>query len=355
MKILSRYIAFHVISATSLVVLVLVGVETFMLFVSQLSDIGQIHYGLLQSIVYVGLSLPSNFYQLFPMAGLLGSLLGLGRLASTSQLVVMQTAGVSVSQITLSVIRAAILMLIVATIIGEVLAPRLQYKEDNAKASALNHAIGLQAFGGTWLHDGRDFVHINSLVSQKKINDITIYSFDNKHRLILMSHAKEGMLINKRWQLSDVTRTLFSPKKIKTYQTPSFSLNLNIQPNLLTLTVRDPQAISLTEMQNNIHYLKSIGLSTSSMEFTFWQRLVQPLTAIVMIALGVPFIFGSLRTVSTSLRMVMGIVIGFGFYILNQFFGPLSMVFQLPPFLAAVAPTIIFAMVCVILLRRIKH
>jgi len=69
----------------------------------------------------------------------------------------------------------------------------------------------------------------------------------------------------------------------------------------------------------------------------------------------VPFIFGSLRTVSTSLRMVMGIVIGFGFYILNQFFGPLSMVFQLPPFLAAVAPTIIFAMVCVILLRRIKH
>jgi len=355
MRILNRYIASHVISATALVVLVLVGVESFMLFVGQLSDMGQAHYGLLQSMVYVGLSLPSNFYQLFPMAGLLGCLLGLGRLASTSQLVVMQTAGVSVSRITLSVIQAAILMLIVVTIIGEVLAPRLQHQADDYKAVALNRAIGLHAFGGTWLHDGRNFVYLRSLVSQKALRDVTVYSFSPSYRLMAISYAKRGNLVQGRWQLSYVTRTIFSKQKVRTYRTSAFWLNLDIKPNLLALTARNPQAISLAKIREKIQYLKSIGLSTSAVAFAFWQRMIQPLTTIVMIALGVPFIFGSLRSVSTSLRIVIGIVIGFGFYILNQFFGPLSMLFQFPPFLAAIAPTIIFAIVCFVLLRKIKH
>jgi len=78
-------------------------------------------------------------------------------------------------------------------------------------------------------------------------------------------------------------------------------------------------------------------------EFDFWQRLFQPLATLVMICLAVPFIFGPLRTGTMGLRILSGVIVGFGFYILNQFFGPFSMVYQFPPLLAAGLPTLLFA------------
>jgi lipopolysaccharide export system permease protein len=71
-----------------------------------------------------------------------------------------------------------------------------------------------------------------------------------------------------------------------------------------------------------------------------------------MIILAVPFVFGPLRSVTMGLRMVIGIVLGFCFYILNQFVGPISIVYQIPPIIAAFFPTFLFALIGVFLVRR---
>jgi lipopolysaccharide export system permease protein len=69
-----------------------------------------------------------------------------------------------------------------------------------------------------------------------------------------------------------------------------------------------------------------------------------------MIFLAVPFIFGPLRSVSMGFRIVTGVIVGAGFFILNQFFGPISQVYQIPAILAAVLPTITFAIMGTFLL-----
>ncbi|MCK4608570.1 MAG: LptF/LptG family permease, partial [Gammaproteobacteria bacterium] len=104
MKLLRRYIGTTVIGTILMVVLVIISLEMFINFTSEFSDMGTGNYGLMRVIIYVFMCLPGAIYQFFPMAGLLGSLIGLGLMASRSELIVMRAAGVSLVQITGSVI-----------------------------------------------------------------------------------------------------------------------------------------------------------------------------------------------------------------------------------------------------------
>ena len=50
--------------------------------------------------------------------------------------------------------------------------------------------------------------------------------------------------------------------------------------------------------------------------------------------------------------LVAGVILGFGFYVANQVFGPMSLVYAVPPLLGAIMPSVLFMGVAVWLLRR---
>jgi lipopolysaccharide export system permease protein len=80
MKILDRYIGWNIISATVTVLVVLVAIFTFFAFIDQLEDVGRGTYGFGKVVVFVLFSVPSLAYELFPMAALIGSLIGFGQM-----------------------------------------------------------------------------------------------------------------------------------------------------------------------------------------------------------------------------------------------------------------------------------
>ncbi|WP_423062550.1 LPS export ABC transporter permease LptG [Candidiatus Paracoxiella cheracis] len=352
MRILNAYIRNSVISATIIVFLVLLGMESLMEFIGQLSDIGVAHYGMWKAFIFVLTQLPSDLYQLFPMAGFLGCLIGLGRLASSSQLIVMRSAGVSIAGITGSVIRAAILMIIVVTFVGEFIAPKLQASGDLMKATALSQEVGFKAMGGVWLRDGGSFIHIGAVDSDHKVSDVSRFVITPQHQLLLSAYAPKAVYKNGHWTMLDVKESRLTPQRVITKTIQQLPLNIVFNPSLMKEGQKRIDQQSIVDLYHSIHYRKHAGLTTSQYKFAFWQRLMQPLTTIVMICLGVPFIFGSLRSASMGLRIVTGVIIGFAFYMLNQFFGPFTMVYQIPPVLAAVMPTLLFAIACGIMLSR---
>ena len=110
MMIIQGYIAKTILGSTGLVLLVLLGLYTFMDFISELEDIGKGQYQLTDVFSYLALSMPKRFYELLPVAALLGSVLGLGSLASQSELVVMRAAGISIQKISKATIITALLI-----------------------------------------------------------------------------------------------------------------------------------------------------------------------------------------------------------------------------------------------------
>ena len=101
--------------------------------------------------------------------------------------------------------------------------------------------------------------------------------------------------------------------------------------------------MSLRKLAEYSRYLRQNGLQAGTFQFEFWKRVFQPLTTLVMIFLAVPFVFSSPRSVTMGRRVLFAVMVGFVFYIFNAFLGQFSVVFQVSPLVAALMPTIVFA------------
>lgn len=345
MNILSRYIIKNILSAIILVLLTLIGVEIFLELVSELKDLGRGNYTILAVLLNVPLFLPADIYQLFPIAALIGSLIGLGKLASQNELVVMGAAGVSRLKITLAVLNCALIMLFFVTILGEVVAPKAIDTVKYRKMVALSGGQTLRTKTGIWIRQGNDFVFIKEILGNNHMSEVTRYQFDQQQRLKLASFAEHGEYQNGKWLLQQINQTQFENDNVISQHLPRQWWRFGLDRKLLGITNLMPDQMTLTKLYAYIHYSHQNKQASGIYEFNFWKRLIQPLSTLVMIFLAVPFIFGPLRSANMGLRMVIGVIVGFCFYIMNQFLGPFSLVYQVPALVAAMLPSLIFAII----------
>ncbi|MFI4919331.1 MAG: LPS export ABC transporter permease LptG [Legionellales bacterium] len=354
MKILDRYVAKTVLTAIGLVTLMLTGLQVFILFLNQIGPLGHADYGIAQVSVFVLLQLPYQVYLFFPMASLIGSLIGLGTLANHSELVVMRAAGMSIGQITGSVLKASIVVVLLVTCLGETLVPQLFHYSNDYKAAALSGGQSIRTGHGIWVRSANDFILIGKVLPDVVLQDIYQFRFDLKHNLQFARHIREAKSVNKIWVAYDVEQTEFSTGHTNTKTLKSILWDVPVKPQILKISTSEPDEMSLHELNQYLREQKHNQQNTHNYQLAFLQRIIQPITTMVMMILAIPFIFGPLRSSTMGLKMVIGISVGFGFYIMNHFMGPVSMVYQLSPVLAAFGPTFVFALIGLWLMRKVR-
>lgn len=354
MKILGRYLGSNLIKATLMVLFVFIGLEIFILLATQIDSIGKGSYSVWQAFLYVLLILPQQTYFLFPMAGLLGMLFGLSLLASHSELIIMRAAGVSPVQIMYRALAAGMILIIFMTGVGEVIAPSAKHLAEKRRLEATSSGQAMKTKQGLWLRQGNTFYYIKTIYSTKHFANVSRYEFNDQQQLVNVSYASEGYYQNNRWIIDNVQQSIISSNQVVASFIPQTTWYLAIDPRLLKISLSTPDEMSLTQLSDYIDYQKASHLTSANYEIALWQRLMQPIASLVMMFLAVPFIFGPLRTVTTSLRLVLGVIIGFAFYISNQLFPPLSQVMDFPPFVAVLLPITIFAAIGIMLMRRIR-
>ncbi len=129
--------------------------------------VGQGEYSALGAGVYTLLSVPKDIEIFFPMAALLGALLGLGTLATRSELVVMQASGFTRLQIAGSVMKTAIPLVLLTMAIGEWVAPQGEQMARNYRAQQMYGGSLLSTKSGLWAKDGNDFIYIERVADEK--------------------------------------------------------------------------------------------------------------------------------------------------------------------------------------------
>lgn len=357
MNKIERYIAKTIISSTAIVLAVLMGIQSFIQFAAQLRDVGKGSYQWFDAFCFVPLMLPSDLYLLFPMAALLGSLIGLGRLAATSELIVIRSSGMSLFRLAKAVLVTAVLMLIVITFIGEVVGPPARNTALNMKSIALSGGKMLPTRSGVWLRDAQKFIHIAHVNNKRHLSGITMYQFGPNNKLVRSKTASGAVYKNNSWRFQNVRESIMYDNHIQTNYYPEQTWPINIPSRMLTLQKVDPNQQSLRKLYAYLNFRKQSGQGQGPYEFVFYKRLFQPFATLVMILLAIVFVIGPMGKSSRQTfgsRVVVGIFVGFGFYILNQFFGPMSQVYQIPPIMAALLPSLIFAGIGIFLLRFSK-
>lgn len=353
MRILDRIIRNAIITTTLLVSAVIVSIQSFLLLISQSNVIGHGSYSIAKALLYVFMQMPAQLYQLFPIAGFLSTLLALSRLSSTSQLIIMRASGVSIARIMWSVIKTAILMIIVVTVIGEEFGPQWSQQSHVMQRNALSSTQNTLLLESIWLHHGNSFTHIGGLVNHDNMIDIIRYHFSSNGKLKKVTSAKTAHLIHGHWELIEPQETIFDKNHIETQSKKESAFQVAFRPNLQIKMKVAPAGETMKNLYQTILYRKTMGLSVNQYLFSFWQRLLQPITSIVMICLAVPFVFGLSRNTSVGSRTLVATLIGFIFYMLSQLFGPITLVYQFPPLLAAIIPTCFFLLVLITLLLRV--
>lgn len=356
MKILQGYINRTLFHTIGLVIMLFTGIDIFILLAGQLHDYSAGNYGVLQALLFVALSLPVQLYHLFPMAAFIGVLLGMGLLDSHSEILVMRAAGVSSRQLLWMVLRTGLILMIVATLIGEIIGPQTQHLAQVRRLAETTGGDALKTSQGLWVRDGQDFIHIETINSDKHLKGLTRYSFDNQQRLTSESYASEAVYHQKLWHLINVQQSFINEdgSVVKSQHLNDAVWELALNPHLLQISQIEPDEMTLQQLADYIKYRTANGLLVTTYKIAYWHRILQPLTTLVMIFLAVPFIFGPLRSATTGFRILAGVIVGFLYYTLDQMFAPMSEVLQMSPFIAVILPTIVFAIVGVILMSRVR-
>jgi lipopolysaccharide export system permease protein len=73
-----------------------------------------------------------------------------------------------------------------------------------------------------------------------------------------------------------------------------------------------------------------------------------------MIALAIPFVFGSLRSGNAGRNLFIGIMLGLGFYAANKSLGYIVLAYNVVPLVGAVIPLMLFLVVAWFLYRRVS-
>ena len=354
MNILDRYLGRTVIAGTLLALFILLAVDLFFAFVNEIQELGKGQYRIGDIFAYLGLTVPRRIHETFPMAALLGSLLSLGTLASGSELIAMRAAGVSVLRIALSVLKAGLIMLIVVAAIGEWLAPWGEQVAQQRRIQAQSETITFRSEHGFWAREGRRFINIKQVLPDGRLADVEVYELNGDGGLDVLMRAQFAEHMGDGWLLRGVQRGDIDDRALNVTQAESLEWPSLLSPELLNVVTIDPDDLSARDLRRYVHYMRDNGLEAERYELAFWRRLTAPFSALVMLFLSIPFVFGPLRSAGTGQRLVWGVLTGVAFFLLNRTMGHTGQVYGVPPLLSAVLPSLLFFAGGLWVMRRVR-
>ncbi len=339
MRLINQYIFRSILVTTLIVALAIVAISAVLGLVDELDNVGKGNYGVALALQFVALKLPRGVYELFPIIVLLGTILGLGGLASGSELVAMRAAGVSLLRLSGAALRAGLVFALACVLFSEWLAPRAELLAHQLRAYHNLEDEESKLDSGIWLRDGESYIRIGTVVSTRLLESVYMYRFGPDKTLRVAVEAEKAKFDDGRWELLQVRYSEFGQGGVKSYELPRMDWKTNINPSLLQVSVLPPDRQTMRTLYQYAGYLQHYQLDSSHIQIALWSKMAVPVMALVMAMLAIPFVVGPLRTTGAGQRMFVGMVAGIVFFLLNEITLSTGRVYGLSPVLAAWLPT----------------
>jgi lipopolysaccharide export system permease protein len=355
MKVLTGYIVREVVKGSIIALLLLLTLYNLFTFSDQLKDLGKGGYDLKQILIYLSLTSPRMVYELMPSAALLGSLFVVGSMANNREIVAIRAAGLSIFWVIKSIMLAGLVLVVLAVLIGEYVAPGCERTAQVLRTSALNDGAMIRSQYGMWLREGNRFVNVRKILDDGSLGDIRIYEIDDRNKLSDITEAEHAQFQGKdQWELQRVTQSKITSNRIFAEHQEKLPWQSTIDSDLLKVAVVDSDNLSLYDLFMYIDFLKQNNQKSKIYELAFWSRLVNPFVTFVMLMVSVPFVVGIGRGSSTGARILIGIVIGMTFNILDKVAGNMGLVYDMNPMIVAICPSALMLLAASYAIRKMS-
>lgn len=355
------YVGRVVLGSVLLTWAVLLGFDLMMALSGQLGDLGKGSYDFPTALAVVAYSAPRRAYTIFPYAAVIGSLMGLGQLAATSELTALRALGLSRRRLSASVAAALAILTALMVINGETLAPWAQLQSDRIKVTAKNNNMAIARYQGLWAREGDTFLNAvdgeERMVDGRRtleLHDVRLYRLAPGGGLGSLTRAATAEYDGGGWRLRDVRRIDFSfdPGRASEQRMAEDRWESELDPNALAAGVTRPRNLSAADLRASIDYRHRNNLDARDYEDTYWSRWFYPINVLALCLAAIPFAFGSLRSGGMGKRLFLGILFALGFMLLQMAFGRLAGAFRFDYRLAYALPPILMLLISWLLFRR---
>ena len=295
---------------------------------------------------YVLLRTPQLVQRFLPFAVLLGTLITLVRMNQNSEIISMKAAGISAHQI--------LTPLVVASL---VIAGLSFWFNDHVVARATKVLSAWQDadYGpvpqirderaNVWVRAGEDLIHadrVSGKGTRTVIVGLTIYDRAGD-RLVATISAARALRRGEGWHLVNVRR--FDVGAGRLTAVPALDANLGVTPDRLTLADDDPDGLSFRALAEATAALDAAGRPTNPLRTVLWHKISGPLSTMLMPLLAGVAGFGLARSGRLFLRAVVGMGLGFAYFVADNFALAMGNLGAYPPLLAAWAPFLLFLLI----------
>jgi lipopolysaccharide export system permease protein len=299
--------------------------------------------------------LPGHFYELFPIAVLIGTIYSLARMAQSSEFTILRTGGLGPGRALSLLAGLGVVFGAMTFVIGDYVAP---LSERQAVLLKAQFSGGLKVGGaGAWLKEKRSTpegersysINLAGTAGDGMLEGIRIYEFDADGRLVSRIQAQRGRVDDAGvWTLNDADVTHWPQAKqageplVHEERLPSLRWPSTLTPAVVAAAVLPLATMTTLELWRYSAHLNDQAQAAQSHQIRFWKKALYPLACLVMVALALPFAYLHARAGTVSLKVFGGILLGISFVLLNNVAGHIGLLRAWTPWVVAATPSLIY-------------
>jgi lipopolysaccharide export system permease protein len=295
---------------------------------------------------YVSLRLPQLIARFLPFAVLLGTLITLATLNQNSEVVSMKAAGISAHQIIAPLILASLVVAGASFVFNERIVTRATetlVDWEDVDYGKVPRDSGIRP--NVWVRAGDDLVlarEVRALGPAPELGNLTIY--DRSHETLKsVTTAKRAVRAGDGWRLEQGSTFDLATGRTTPFATMPWGRGLD--PAQFTLARVKADEESFGDLEHAISELKKAGRDTAEIESGYWHKLSGPLSVALMPLLAAVAAFGLARSGQLFVRAVIGMGLGFAYFVADNFALAMGSYGAYPPLAAAWAPFLLFLLI----------
>ena len=316
---------------------ILISINLLIIFLSELKNLGINDYTLSLIIQYTLFLIPQNFLDIFPYALLIGSMIAFGSMAYHSEILAINSNGVSIKKTIMIVMFQTFILATVFTYIGNHISPGFSIHAQEIKNSALKKNSINQEL---WFK-GKDYIiNAKSMITDKHLEDIEIIYIRNGAVNSILTAEKA--IYDTNWTLNQIKIINIISSKIIKKQTQNISSDKFIPSQILKSKFNKKRHQSIESLYTNMTFYDGLGIYYEEHKVMFWQKILLPISCCIIVFIGIPFLFTTIRSTNQSQKVIFGILFGITYFVISSFIINISLILNIPALLSVLISMGIF-------------
>jgi lipopolysaccharide export system permease protein len=295
---------------------------------------------------YMSLRVPQIIARFLPFSVLLGTILTLITMNQNSEVVALKASGLSAHQVLAPLILASVGIAGLSFMFNERIVARATATLNQwQKVEYGPLPIDRGDRSNVWVRTGDDLIEVAQIKGRRegtRLGGITLYERDGGSLRAIVT-APSGWRSGDGWAIGPARR--FDVPSGQTTTVADTIIARGVTPDQFTLASVDADGLSFSALSGAIDDLAAAGRPTKALEGALWHKLSGPLSSVLMPLLGAVAAFGIARSGKLFIRAVIGMALGFAYFVADNFALAMGNLGAYPPFLAAWAPFLLFLLI----------